>query len=199
MSCSPSPGKALLFILSLALSFNFSAFSQSSQITGKVTDPDGAPLQSVSVGVKGTNVATSTKADGSFALSVVKKGGEILQFSFVGFADKEVALGSSNDLNVQLERSEQSLNAVVVVGYGTQKRKDITGAVVSLDKQRLEQLPNTNIAQALQGSVAGLSINLNAAGAEGNENSIVIRGRNSIKASNSPLIILDGIPYNGSI
>ena len=71
--------------------------------------------------------------------------------------------------------------------------------MVSVDKQRLEQLPNTNIAQALQGSVAGLTVSLNAAGAEGNDNSIIIRGRNSIKASNSPLIILDGIPYNGSI
>lgn len=199
MCSSAHPRTAFLFIFLLILAVPFSVFAQTTTITGKVTDYDGAPLQSVSVGLKGGTAATTTKTDGTFTLAIVKKGGDVLQFSFVGYVDKEVALGTSDEVNVQLDRNEQSLNAVVVVGYGTQKRKDITGSVVSLDKQRLDQLPNTNLAQALQGAVAGLSVGLNAAGAEGNDNSIIIRGRNSIKASNSPLIILDGIPYNGSI
>jgi TonB-linked SusC/RagA family outer membrane protein len=88
---------------------------------------------------------------------------------------------------------------VIVVGYGTQKKRDVTGAVASLPKERLTQLPNTNIAQALQGAVPGIQINTNAGGAEGNDVSIVIRGRKSISAANGPLIVWDGIPYDGGI
>ncbi len=174
-------------------------FGQSTVVSGKVTGPEGEPLQSASVSLKGSNIGTATAADGSFSLSLNKKGGEILIFTSVGFADKEVALGNSNVINVQLEANEQSLNTVVVVGYGTQKKKDVTGSVASVSKDRLQQLPNTNIAQALQGSVAGLQVVSNGGGAEGNNTSILIRGRNSITASSSPLIIWDGIPYSGSI
>lgn len=191
--------KALVFLVFLFLSFQSNVFAQVTSITGKVTDMNGNPLQSVSVSVKGSSTGTTTKADGTFTLSLNKTGSEILVFTFVGYADKEIPIGSSNEVNVQLEANEQSLSNLVVVGYGTQRRKDITGSVVSVDKARLENLPNTNFAQALQGSIAGLSVDLNSAGAEGNDNSIIVRGRNSIKASNSPLIVMDGIPYNGSI
>ena len=92
-----------------------------------------------------------------------------------------------------------TLDEIVVVGYGTQKKSDITGAVSSIPKERLQQLPNNNIAQALQGSVPGIQINTNGGGSEGNNVSILIRGRNSISASNGPLIIWDGIPYTGGL
>jgi TonB-dependent SusC/RagA subfamily outer membrane receptor len=98
-----------------------------------------------------------------------------------------------------MEKTNQSLDAVVVVGYGTQKRKDVTGSIVSVDKQRLENMPNSNFAQALEGALPGVSINTNGGGAEGNNVSIIIRGQKSINGSRSPLIILDGIPYQGSI
>jgi TonB-linked SusC/RagA family outer membrane protein len=98
-----------------------------------------------------------------------------------------------------LSTDATNLNEVVVVGYGTQKRADVTGAVASVGKERLDQVPNTNFAQALQASIPGLSIDQNAGGAEGNDNAIRIRGRNSISAGTSPLIVLDGVPYNGSI
>ncbi|MGI8599357.1 MAG: TonB-dependent receptor plug domain-containing protein, partial [Chitinophagaceae bacterium] len=188
-----------IFILLFLLTFSKNVIAQTSTVTGKVTDDAGNPLQGVSVSLKGTSTGTTTTADGTYRLPVERRRGDALIFSYVGFADKELPIGNNTELNVRLETSGQSLDAVVVVGYGTQRRKDITGSVVSVDKQRLEDLPNTNFAQALQGAVPGISINLNNAGAEGNDNSIIIRGRNSIKASNSPLIVLDGIPYNGGI
>ncbi len=124
-----------------------------------------------------------------------------MYFHFIGFEPKEVRAGSinGNTINVSLSEDVTKLQEVVVVGYGTQKKSDVTGAVASVDKKRLESLPNTNFAQALQSSVPGLSIDQNSGGAEGNNNTIRIRGRNSITAETSPLIILDGVPYNGSI
>lgn len=120
-------------------------------------------------------------------------------FTYIGFVSKEVEIGNATSFDVSLVEVDNSLNEVVVVGYGTQKKKDVTGSVASLSKERLQQLPNTNIAQALQGSVPGLQINTNGGGAEGNDLSILIRGRNSISASTGPLIIWDGIPYEGGI
>ncbi len=191
-------GKLIFLFIFLAI-LPFLGFAQATGIKGKVTDIEGRPLQSVSVSIKGGTAGTSTAADGSFSLSITKDDGKVLLFSSVGFTDKEVPLGNSNVINVQLETNEQSLNTVVVVGYGTQKKRDVTGSVASLSKDRLTQLPNTNIAEALQGSIPGLQINTNGGGAEGNNVSILIRGRNSITASNNPLIIWDGIPYTGGI
>ena len=173
--------------------------AQSNTITGSVKDAKGNPLSNVSIIVKGTNKGTSTGADGSFQLNLAKAKGNTLVFTSVGYERKEVVQENSNPLDVVLSKLDESLEAVVVVGYGSQRKKDVTGAVSSIPKDRLEQLPNANIAQALQGSIAGLDINNNSGGAEGNNVSILIRGRNSISASNGPLIIWDGIPYSGSI
>lgn len=175
------------------------AFAQTTLIKGRVADADGNPIPGAAVAVKGTSSGTSTLPDGTFSLQVSKTDGLVLVISSLGFAEKEVTVGSNTFYNVLLEKSEQSLNAVVVVGYGTQRKRDVTGAVASIPKERLQQLPNTNVAEALQGSVPGLQINTNGGGAEGNDLSILVRGRNSISASNSPLIIWDGIPYTGGI
>ncbi len=175
--------KQLIFVIIgffLLLSFGITATAQNTTITGKVTDTEGIPLENVSVLVKGTNIGTTTLANGSYQVSVTKSSGNILIFSYVGFPDKEITQAQGNVMNVQLERSNQSLDAVVVVGYGTQKRKDITGAVVSIDKQRLENLPNSNFAQALEGALPGVSVNTNGGGAEGNSVSILVRGRKSV-------------------
>src|SRR5690606_8462283 len=106
----------------------------------------------------------------------------ILIFSFLGFANQEVAIGGRSSVNINLRPELSVLNEVVVIGYGTQRKSDVTGAVASIPRERLEQLPNTNIAQALQGSVPGLSIEQGSGGAEGDQNDIRIRGRNSITA-----------------
>ncbi len=194
--------KRLIVVIScffLLFIFAVNAIAQNTTITGKVTDVEGNPLENVSVLIKGTNIGTTTVANGTYQIGVTKPSGNTLLFSYVGFSDKEITQSADNTINVQLEKSSQSLDAVVVVGYGSQRRKDITGSVVSIDKQRLENLPNSNFAQALEGSLPGVSINTNGGGAEGNNVSIVIRGQKSINGSRSPLIILDGIPYQGSI
>jgi TonB-linked SusC/RagA family outer membrane protein len=199
MSFYASSRTTLLFIFFIALILPVSVFAQNTVITGKVTDPEGNPVQSVSVNVKGSSAGTTTKADGSFSLSFTKTGSDVLVFSSVGFTDKEITIGNNTEINAQLERNEQSLNNVVVVGYGTQKRKDVTGSVVTLDRKRLDNIPNSNVMQALEGAIAGVSINTNGGGAEGNNVSIVVRGKKSINGNQDPLIVLDDIPYRGSI
>ncbi|MEO7309588.1 MAG: TonB-dependent receptor [Chitinophagaceae bacterium] len=197
-NCNPSK-KTLKAILCWLFLLPLYVFAQPTAITGKVTDLEGNPVQSVSVTVKGTTAGTTTNAEGIFKLSYTKKTGDILVFSYIGFTTREIVPGTGNTLNVRLERNEQLANDVVVVGYGTQRRKDVTGSVVSLDKKRLENMPNSNFMQALQGAVPGVSISTNGGGAEGNSVSIQIRGQKSINGNKDVLIILDGIPYNGSI
>jgi len=168
-------------------------------IFGKVNDSaNGEALYGVNVFIKGTNIGTTTDNKGEFKLNILNEKA-ILVFSFVGYEQQEIIVGNQTNFKVSLKINTKSLDEVVVVGYGTQKKSDVTGSVASVSRERLEQLPNTNIAQALQGAIPGLQINANSGGAEGNDNSILIRGRNSISASTNPLIIWDGIPYTGGI
>lgn len=171
---------------------------QQKSISGKVTDSSGATLPGVSIVLKGTTTGVISDMDGKYSLSNIPAN-SILQFSFVGMKMQEIPVAGRSTLNVVLEEDVVGIEQVVVVGYGTQKKSDITGAVASIPKARLESLPNTNIAQALQGSVPGLMVSTTAAGAEGNNVDIMVRGRNSIAASNNPLTIWDGIPFTGSI
>lgn len=172
--------------------------AQSTVITGKVTDADNRPLENVSVQLKGTSTGATTAADGTYRLSASKARGNILVLTSVGFTEKEVTQ-SGPTVNVQMEKNSQSLDAVVVVGYGTQRKRDVTGSVASIPKERLQQLPNNNILSAIQGSIPGIQVSQGSADAEGNGQSILIRGRKSISANTSPLIIWDGIPYVGGI
>ncbi len=167
-------------------------------LTGRITDEEGQPMPQVSVMVKSTGKGVTTDADGRYAIEVPSEG-ELLVFSFVGYDPVEYRAARSGAYNVTLKRSLARTEEIVVIGYGTQKKKDVTGSVASLPRERLQQLPNTNIAQALQGAVPGLLINTNSGSAEGNDLTIDIRGRNSISASNGPLVIWDGIPYTGGI
>lgn len=167
-------------------------------VTGKVVDEEGKPLQNVSILLKGTTKGSASGLDGGFSIELPEQGG-VLSLSFVGYEILEVKVSKAISLSLVLKRSEAKAEEIVVVGYGTQRKKDVTGSVASVPKERLQQLPNTNIAQALQGAVPGLQINTNSGSAEGNDLTIDIRGRNSISASNSPLIIWDGIPYTGGI
>lgn len=168
-------------------------------ITGTIVDEKGEALPGVSVTLKGTQKGTTTDARGQFRLNVPEGADATLVFSYVGFLPQEVGVGSLSTINVTMQTDMRSLDEVIVVGYGTQKKSDLTGSVVALNKERLTQLPNTNIAQALQGALPGIQINTNGGGAEQNNVSILVRGRSSISASTAPLIILDGIPYTGGI
>ncbi|KAB7727361.1 SusC/RagA family TonB-linked outer membrane protein [Rudanella paleaurantiibacter] len=168
-------------------------------LTGTVVDEKGESLPGVSVTVKGTQRGTTTDAKGLYRLSIPETGETVLVFSYVGYVTQERVVGNQSTVDITMQADTRALEEVVVVGYGTQKKSDLTGSVVAIGKERLTQLPNTNIAQALQGSIPGLQINNNDGGAEQNDVSIIVRGRSSISASNAPLIILDGVPYTGGI
>lgn len=168
-------------------------------IKGRVVNKTGAPLQGVSISVSGTKAGVTTDKDGRFSINVPDNQNIVLEVSSVGYQSRTIPVGDQTEFSITLEEDISGLDDMVVVGYGTRKKRDITGSVVSLDQKRLDDLPNTNFVQALAGAVPGLSVVLNSAGAEQNNNSLIIRGSNSIKATNTPLIIIDGVPYNGNI
>jgi TonB-linked SusC/RagA family outer membrane protein len=169
---------------------------QTRRITGKITSETGETLPGVNVIEKGTTNGTITDFDGDFALEVAENA--VLVFSSVGYMSAEVEVGNRSVINFQMTHDIRQLQEIVVVGYGVQKRSDITGTVASLGQERLEMVPNLNIAQAIQGAIPGVMIQTTSAGAAPSE-VIMVRGRNSIRASNDPLFVVDGIPYGGSI
>jgi len=191
--------KAKILCLLLPLLMPVLLTAQTKTIRGRVVSTEGKPLSGATVTLKNGGSSTFSAADGSYALAVPVSGDAAILVSFIGYESSETSASKASGGDIVLKESSLGMDEVVVVGYGTQRKRDVTGAVASLSKERLQQLPNTNVAQALQGSVPGLQINTNGGGAEGNNLSILIRGRNSISASNGPLIIWDGIPYEGGI
>ncbi|MFA6082839.1 SusC/RagA family TonB-linked outer membrane protein [Mucilaginibacter sp.] len=166
-------------------------------ITGKVVDDkDGGPLAGVTVKVKGTNIATATNVNGLYTINV-PNAEAVLVFSFVGYDEKEKSVGSDQIINITLKATQNNLNEVVVVGYGTQKRQYITGAVVRANLDAFRDAPNTNIVQNLQGTVPGL--NVGPVTISGSTPSISIRGQNTISGNRNVLIILDGVQYNNTL
>ncbi|MFW6369716.1 MAG: TonB-dependent receptor [Bacteroidota bacterium] len=172
--------------------------AQQRTVSGIVTDEPGEPLPGVTVVVKGTTQGTVTNNDGEYTLLNVPDDATLV-FSFVGMRTQEVEVGDERTINVSMEAETFGVDEVVVVGYGTMAKSDITGSVASVSKERLELSANNNLAQVLQGSMPGFSVTQTEAGAEGGNYSLLLRGRNSITANNNPLIILDGIPYSGNI
>ena len=166
-------------------------------VSGTVVDQDGQPLVGVSVVVKGQANGTVTDRNGGYTIAIEGENA-VLQFTFVGFNAEEIMVADQTRLDVRMTAGAENLEEVIVVGYGTQKKSDITGAVASIPKERLEMVPNLNVAQAIQGAIPGIQIQQTASGASPTE-SIMIRGRNSIQASNTPLIVVDGIPYGGAL
>lgn len=163
-------------------------------VTGKVTDSkDGTPVQGVTVAVKGTQVGTQTGADGSYRLTA--PAGATLVFSSVGFTTQEVAAGS-NSVDIQFESIGQQLNEVVVVGYGTARKKDLTGSMTAISSKDFLKGAITTPEQLILGKVAGVNITSNG-GAPGAGSTIRIRGGSSLSASNDPLIIIDGVQLSG--
>jgi len=166
-------------------------------ITGVVRDVDGTPLEGVSVQVRGTSRGTATDVNGQFQLQT--SAGEVISFSAVGYVQQDLTLGNQRTLEVTLELEASDLDEVVVVGYGTTKRKDFTGSVGSLNLETspVALAPNLNVLESLKGNVSGL--NIGATNSAGGEPSILIRGQNSIHGVNTPLIVLDGVIFMGSL
>ncbi len=185
------------FLMILLFLASTTVFAQRITITGTVTDEGGDPMPGTSVQVQGTTVGAITDAEGRYSIDVGNRN-VTLVFSFVGFVTQEVPVQNRSVVDVILEAEVTGLDEVIVVGYGTQKKSDITGTVASLPQERLQMAPNLNVTQAIMGAVPGVMIQTNVAGANPDQ-SIMIRGRSSISADNSPLIIVDGIPYGGSM
>ncbi len=183
--------------LAITLIILWLPFLANAQVKGKVTDSGtNEPMPGVTVMVKNGSAATYTNADGSYTINAAAE--SVLQFIFMGYVTAEVTVGTQAIIDVALQPDTDMLEEVVVVGYGVQKKSDVTGAVTSLNNKALEERPNVNLIQTLQGAVAGLNISMLGSDAEGSESSTTIRGGNSITASNKPLIILDGIPFTGT-
>ena len=169
------------------------SFAQQS-VTGQVKDAQGEPLIGVSVMVKGTSTGTVTDFDGRFSLQSVSSSAQ-LQFSYIGYETKTVNVGSTTNFNIVLNEDNAALEEVVVIGYQTVKRRDLTGSVASVNNKQLTSAPVANVAQALQGKLAGVNV-VSQDGRPDANISIRVRGGGSISQSNEPLILIDGVAGN---
>ncbi len=180
----------LYLLLVFSLSF-FAATAQNFAVNGKVLDASGKPLEGATVSEKGKKLSTVTTQDGTFQLNV-SSGNAKLLVSFVGYEEGEIALNNQKQLSVILKSVNESLSDVVVIGYATVKKKDVTGSVAGINQKDIRSRPVDNALQAMQGKVAGVDITSNER--PGQVGSINIRGVRSLAASNSPLFVVDGIP-----
>ena len=170
---------------------NFNSLSQQQKsITGKVTDSSGSSLPGVSVVVKGTTNGTISDGNGSYSLSNVPENATV-QFSFVGMKGQEIAVGGKSTINVSMEEDAIGIEEVVAVGYGTMKKSDLTGSVVSVKSDQLVSFPVSGAVQALQGRAAGVQISSNN-GDPGSSMRVRVRGGTSINASSDPIFVVDG-------
>jgi TonB-linked SusC/RagA family outer membrane protein len=166
--------------------------AQDLAITGRITSDDGEPLPGVSVSVKGTTIGSASNSDGRYSITV-PDGNGILVFSFIGFTTEEVAIAGRTVIDVKLLPDIESLGEVVVVGYGTQKKSQVTGAISQVSSKEIQEMPITNLGQALQGRAAGVDVSQSGS-KPGTVPKILIRGRRSFNAGNDPLYVVDGIP-----
>jgi len=189
----------LLLVATLLLPmllFSFLGFAQTIKVNGSVKDETGTTLPHVSIKVKGTTKGTITDINGKYSLDVSSKA--VLVFSFVGYLPQEIPVAGKRVIDVNLKLDVVSIGEVVVVGYGTQRKEAVTGSVSSVKGDLVRETPASNITQALQGRIAG--VDLQATDSKpGATLQIRIRGTRSLNASNDPLVVLDGIPFAGSI
>ncbi|WP_299547190.1 TonB-dependent receptor [Seonamhaeicola sp.] len=183
----------LLVVLVLFVSVSF---AQERTISGKVVDKDNLPLPGATILIKNTSTGTSADFDGNYSINASE--GQTLVFSFVGFASREVVVGTSSTINAVLQEDATSLEEVVVVAYGTQTKQSIVGSVGLVSDDVIETQQVTSPLRALQGVVPGVNI-LTAGGQPGNNPSIRIRGFASVNLDQEPLIVVDGAPFNGNL
>ncbi len=163
-------------------------------VRGRVTDEKSEPLPGVNILLKGTQRGTVTDAEGRFTIDV-SDNQAVLVFSFVGYVNEEVVVGNRNEIDLSMQVDEKSLDELVVVGYGTQKKRDLTGAISSVKASELVTVATPDVGRALKGKLAGLMVRENSAQPGGGLD-ILIRGAGSVNASNAPLIVVDGFPIS---
>jgi len=212
-----SPGSIRFLFLFLSVFLTSATFAQVS-VSGKITDDTNASMPGVNVVVKGTTNGTTSDADGAYKIDV-PEGDQTLVFSFIGFATQEIAVGGKTTIDVQLLPSAEALADIVVVGYGVQQKRDITGAIVKVNSEVLMQTASPNVLDQLKGRAAGVDITSNSA-VPGGGFQIRIRGNRGMTTNNpntststanttndarnadeanGPLLVVDGIPYNGNL
>lgn len=169
---------------------------QEKEVSGRVVGEDGLPMPGVSVVVKGTMVGAISDSDGRFSLSV-PPGGTVLQFTFVGMNPVDVEIGNQKTFNIVMKEAELGLDEVVVIGYGTVKKRDITGSVMSIKAEELQTGVQTSMNQMIQGRSPGVQVTT-VSGEPGGAMFMRIRGPNSITASNEPLYVIDGLPVGNN-
>ena len=192
--------KTLAVTLMLIIVQGMAAFAgsgtslQDKSVTGKVLNSSGETLPGVTVLVKGTAQGTITDIDGNFNLRNVSSD-DILVFSFIGMKSSEIQVGDQTNFEITMEEAVIGVDEVVVVGYGTQKKSDITGSVSSVSEERLAKIPVSNVMQAVQGAVSGVNIT-QVSSIPGEAPSVLVRGGGSLTASTSPYVVVDGIPIS---
>lgn len=192
--------KSKLFRSSLMLFLftfiSFGAYSQEITVKGTITDESNFPLPSVNIIVAGTTQGTVSDFDGNYSIVVPQDGS--LEFNFLGFSKQIIPVNGQQTINVILREDLMRLDEVVVVGYGVQRKSDITGSITSVDVEAIRDVASSNIIKSLQGKTAGVEIQ-NIGTKPGAGAQIRIRGNRSLTASNDPLLIVDGIPFSGSL
>jgi len=178
-------------LIHLLLIFPIILFAQSKAITGTVTDENNMPLPGASILVKGLNIGSYTDFDGNFSLNVPETG-EVLVVSYLGYMTKELVISKNLTFNIQLDIDTNTLDEIVVVGYGTQRKSDITGSVTSVKVDAIAVAQNSTIDALLQGRAAGVQVTQNA-GSPGSGVSVKIRGASSLRGNNEPLYVIDGV------
>jgi TonB-linked SusC/RagA family outer membrane protein len=186
--------KAAAMLPTLLLSF--CTMAQTHSVSGTITDEEQLPIPGANVVIKGTTTGTITAGDGKFTMEA--KDGDVLQISYIGYTTEEVIVNGNGPYNLSLVPDMVGLSEVVVVGYGTQRKEAVTGSVASMKGDVIRELPGSNITQSLQGRIAGVDMQQTST-KPGATMQIRIRGTRSLNASNDPLVVLDGIPFAGSL
>lgn len=186
--------KKLLLTLLAVIAFWAFAHAQNITVTGIVSGDDGDPIPGVNVVLKGSTTGTVTDFLGKYSLNVPAEG--VLQFSFIGYEKKEVTINGQTKIDIELKLSSIGLEEVVAIGYGTVRKKEVTGAVAQVSSDVLQQSSTSDLGTALQGQIAGVSVQASS-GDPGSTSNIQIRGLSSVTGTNAPLFVVDGIPYDG--
>ena len=189
--------KYLNLLTLLLLLCTTTVLAQNITVTGTVTDASNEPLIGVNVQVKGTTIGTVTDIDGNYSLSVPGNQ-SVLVYSYVGFLPQELTVGNQRNIPIMLREEVGQLDELVVVGYGTQRKRDLTGSVGSLDNTTIAKQNAVNPATALRGQIAGLSVQ-QTSGRAGSETTVILRGQSAIGKTVQPLVIIDGVPSTWTI
>ena len=195
MKCTTYYFRPLGLLLLLCL-IPLCSIAQNIMVKGIVKDNFGEPVIGANVTEKGTTNGMITDLDGNFSLTVQKNA--TLVISYIGYVTQEIAIKGNTNLNITLKEDSKALEEVVVIGYGTARKSDVTGSIASVGGDKLQEMPSTNITYALQNRVAGVDMTQTSS-QPGATMQIRIRGTRSLTASNDPLVVLDGIPFMGNL